>query len=64
MSTRGYRELLQSVIKLAVEDGDAEFIKSQTFDNYCYYLGIQDDIGLEAVRERCLKAIEGVHKDE
>jgi hypothetical protein len=62
MNTKGYKELLQSVIKLAVSDGDEEFIKSQVFDDYCYYLGIKDDIALEAIRERCLKQIRGNKK--
>lgn len=56
---KGYKELLSAVIKLAVEDGDEEYINSSTFEDHCFYLGIQDDIGLEAVRSRCLKEIRG-----
>jgi hypothetical protein len=58
----GEKDLLVAVFKLAVHDGDEEFFNSQTFEAYCCMLGIKDDIGIEAVRNRCLKEIRGNKK--
>lgn len=55
----GYEKLLHAVINSAVDDKDVEFLKSQVFDEYCYYLGIEDDEAVESLREKLLERIEG-----